>query len=85
MKARTNSAIAVSLNALWARNEAARKGRPASEAAATRGTGRRRHRSDSAARPVSAGMAISRPLNASTSDAPVASAMTATSDCGPTG
>ncbi len=85
MNPTTNRAITVSLNALCARNEATRNGRAAREAAAIRGPGGRRHSSDSAASPVRAGIASSRPLKTSMSEAPVTSAIAATSDWGPTG
>jgi hypothetical protein len=81
----TNIAIAVSLKALWARNEAPRNGRPASEAATTRRSGGRSVSAARAASAVNTGIASRRPLKASSRSTPVASAVTAATDCGPIG
>ncbi len=84
-KARQKSAIAVSLKALWARNEAARYGSPVSAAIAIRRTGGNPASAPSAVSPVSAGIASRRPLKASTRLAPVTSAAITATACGPTG
>ena len=84
-KASTNRAIAVSLKALCARNEAARYGRPTSAAIAMRRPPGIRSSAASAVSAVSTGIASSRPLKALTSDAPVTCAAITATACGPIG
>jgi hypothetical protein len=73
------------LNALWARNDAARKGRPQIAATAIRRSGGSSVSAPSAVSAVSAGIASRSPLKALTSELPVTSpAITATA-CGPIG
>jgi hypothetical protein len=73
------------LKALWARKDAARNGSAVSEATITRRTGGSSPRAASATRAVSAGIATRRPLKASSSAAPLASAAAAVTAWGPVG
>ena len=83
--ASTKRAIAVSLNALWARNDAPRYGSAVSDAAITLLIGGSSPSAESAASAVRTAIATSNPSKACSSEAPVPSAASAATPCGPTG